>query len=62
MSFKFKIGQTVKRADTDSEELFTVVSLLLGGYVKVRSLETHFPTIVRADEFEEVQRVIDKQS
>ncbi len=59
MSFKFKIGQVVKRSDTESEELFRVVSLMLSGYVKVRSLETHFPTIVRADEFEEAQRVVD---
>jgi hypothetical protein len=59
MSFKFKIGQVVKRSDTESEELFRVVSLMLSGYVKVRSLETHFPTIVRADEFEEAHRVVD---
>jgi hypothetical protein len=49
----------VKRSDTESEELFRVVSLMLSGYVKVRSLETHFPTIVRADEFEEAHRVVD---
>ena len=59
MSFKFKIGQVVRRSDTESQELFTVVSLLLSGYVKVRSLETNFPKIVRADEFEEAQRVVD---
>ena len=59
MSFKFKIGQVVRRSDTESQELFSVVSLLLSGYVKVRSLETNFPKIVRADEFEEAQRVVD---
>ena len=59
MSFKFKTGQTVKRTDPDSQEQFKVVSLLLSGYVKVRSLETQFPTIVRADDFEEVKITVD---
>ena len=59
MSFKFKIGQTVKRTDPDSQEQFKVVSLLLSGYVKVRSLDTHFPTIVKADDFEEVKITLD---
>jgi hypothetical protein len=45
VSFKFKIGETVKRKAPDSAEHFKVVSLLLSGYVKVRSLDTHYPTI-----------------
>ena len=59
MSFKFKIGETVKRKGPDSAEHFTVVSLLLNDYVKVRSLDTHFPTIVKADDFEEVKITLD---
>ena len=59
MSFKFKIGQTVKRIGSDSPEHFRVVSLLLSNYVKVRSLQTHFPKIVKADEFEEVKTPLD---
>jgi hypothetical protein len=59
MSFKFKIGQTVKRTASNSREQFKVVSLLLNDYVKVRSLDTHFPTIVKADDFEEVKITVD---
>jgi hypothetical protein len=59
VSFKFKIGETVKRKAPDSAEHFKVVSLLLSGYVKVRSLDTHFPTIVKADDFEEVKISVD---
>lgn len=59
VSFKFKIGETVKRKASDSAEHFKVVSLLLSGYVKVRSLDTHFPTIVKADDFEEVKISVD---
>ena len=59
MSFKFKIGQTVKKTASNSQEHFTVVSLLLNDYVKVRSLDTHFPTIVKADDFEEVKITVD---
>ena len=59
MSFKFKIGQTVKRTDAESQEHYRVVSLLLSGYVKVRSLETHFAKIEKADDFEEVKITVD---
>ena len=59
MSFKFKIGQIVKRTDPESQEYFRVVSLLLSDYVKVRSLDTHFPTIVKAEDFEEVKTTVD---
>lgn len=59
MSFKFKIGETVKRKGPDTAEHFKVVSLLLNDYVKVRSLDTQFPTIVRADDFEEVKITVD---
>ena len=59
MSFKFKIGQIVKRTGEESEESFRVVSLLLSDYIKVRSLQTHFPKIVKADDFEEVKTPLD---
>ena len=59
VSFKFKIGQTVKRIGSDSPEYFRVVSLLLSDYVKVRSLETHFAKIEKAEDFEEVKITVD---
>jgi len=59
VSFKFKIGQIVKRIGEESEESFRVVSLLLSDYIKVRSLQTHFPEIVKADDFEEVKAPLD---
>ena len=62
MSFKFKLGQIVKRCDSESEEQFRVVALLLSDYVKVKSLETHLPKIDRADEFEEVHVPLDNPS
>ena len=62
MSFKFKLGQIVKRCDSESEERFRVIALLLSDHVKVKSLETHLPKIGRADEFEEAQRVVDNPS
>ena len=59
MSFKFKIGQTVKKLGDESGERFRVSALMLDGYVQVRSLRTHYPQIVPTREFEEVQVSLD---
>jgi hypothetical protein len=62
MSFKFKIGQTVKKVGDESGERFRVSALMLNGYVQVRSLRTHYPQIVEAEEFEEIQIPLDNSA
>lgn len=59
MSFKFRIGQTVKRKDDKTEERFRVIALMLSGYIKVKSLKTRFPQVVKAADFEEAKNPID---
>jgi hypothetical protein len=56
VSFKFRLCEEVKTIGDTTGETYQVIALLLHGFVKVRSLTTRLPLIVKEDTLEEVNR------
>jgi len=54
MSFKFKLGEIVRKIDDPEETPFRVIGLLLEGRINIRSLKTHRARIAEGADYETV--------
>jgi len=56
VSFKFRLCQKVKTIGDETGETYQVIALLLHGFIKIRSMTTHIPMIVKEDTLEEANK------